>query len=84
MKSKDLNLLLASNLLYKKLMPWNVQNVKVYYFVIRIKVYPAKKYSVLLVFRKESVSVSVLNAIVSGNRKIFYIIGSANQIYVPV
>ena len=65
-------------------MQWNVQNVKACFFVMRKKIYLAKRYSVLHAFNKEPVSVSVLNASVNGNRKVFLIIGSANQNNVPV
>ena len=60
-------------------MLWNVQNVKACCFVMRKKIYLAKRYSVQHAFSKEPVSVSVLNATVNGNRKVFLIIGSANQ-----
>lgn len=85
-KKRNLNLSLqqVSNSQSKKLMRWNVQNVKAYCFVNRIKVYLAKRYSARHVFRKESVSVSVQNATVNGNQKTFYIIGSASQNSVPV
>ena len=69
---------------YKKLMQRNVLNVKVYCYVNKKGHYLAKKYNVQLVFKKVTVLVSVLNAIVNGNRKVLYIYSNVHQNSVPV